>query len=211
MEEVSSHYDRKSSSATVMPTKGTKKVPGALRIDCKPNNEFYDTGSMKDTDPPPDRSLMASIKIIPSTILHRFKLDSVEKQTDYPNSGSTGKVIRHSYSDPRLSPGSTAVGDDDDEERQGYFGATTKKKRSPRGWVAAVMMIVVGALIAITFVLVGLGKALDGNEPSKQHTTTTVVSTLTSLSTSTAIAIATVTATDTAVATAIAAATDTPE
>lgn len=186
------NYDRKSSSATVMPPKGIKKTPAPLRIDCKGKNVFYDTGSMKDTDPPQDQSLMASIRTIPSAIFYKFKnnLNVSEKSTDYPTKAgpsSVGKVIRHSYSDPRLSPGSTAVGDDDDEERQGYFGAPTKKKRSPRGWVAAVMMIVVGALIAITFVLVGLGKALDGNEPinSKQQTTTTTVSTSTVTSFST--------------------------
>jgi hypothetical protein len=76
------------------------------------------------------------------------------------------RPIQHSYSDPRLSPGSTAVGDDEEEHHGGYFGISLpqkKLKRSPRGWIAAVLMIVFGALIAITFILVGLGKALGGN------------------------------------------------
>ncbi|KAI8078499.1 hypothetical protein BDF21DRAFT_494221 [Thamnidium elegans] len=140
--------------------------------------------------PPRGRSLLDSIKCIPSSILQFFKKwsqrketpkesNSLEKSVNFTkgnkgkqsqnsSSAHVGKVVRHSYSDPRLSPGSTAVGDDD-EERHGYFGMIVeKKKRSPRGWVAAVMMILVGALIAITFVLVGLGKALDPS--TGQHT-----------------------------------------
>lgn len=97
--------------------------------------------------------------------IHNRKLE--ERQEENEKNSSTNKVIRHSYSDSHLSPGSTAVGDD--EERNGYFGpirSTNKKKKTPRGWVAAVLMIIFGALIAITFVLVGLGKALGGNTNS---------------------------------------------
>jgi hypothetical protein len=89
-------------------------------------------------------------------------------QEDVKDLTSNNKVIRHSYSDSHLSPGSTAVGDDEDEERNGYIGPVrpVKKKNTPRGWIAAVLMIIFGALIAVTFVLVGLGKALGGNTSS---------------------------------------------
>lgn len=104
-----------------------------------------------------------------------------EKQQQHQHPHQSSRVVRHSYSDPRLSPGSTAVGDDDDEEQQGYFSAkpTKKTKRTPRGWVAAVLMIVFGALIAVTFVLVGLGKALSGssNVASVQNNSTATPST----------------------------------
>lgn len=86
---------------------------------------------------------------------------------------SRSSTFRKNLSDPNLSPGSTAVGCDDDEERQGYFGLSSKKKKSPRGWVAAILMIIVGALIAVTFVLVGLGKALGGNNTAANAQTTT--------------------------------------
>ncbi|KAI7895769.1 uncharacterized protein EV154DRAFT_594406 [Mucor mucedo] len=146
---------RKSSSATIMPPLPVKKASG-LRIDCKP------VQVMESLEEP--ASLKGKLKRM------------ISRKKSY-----TGKVVRHSYSDPRLSPGSTAVGDDDSEQHiGGYFGGMAKKKRSPRGWVAAVMMIVVGALIAITFVLVGLGKALDNHESSK--TTTIQVVTVTSTS-----------------------------
>ncbi|KAI9267152.1 hypothetical protein EDC94DRAFT_19341 [Helicostylum pulchrum] len=156
--------------------------------------------------PPPqprDQSLLDSIKCIPSSILEFFykkvsqeapkETSTFEKSVNYSkgnkgkqsqnsSSAHVGKVVRHSYSDPRLSPGSTAVGDDD-EERHGYFGVVVeKKKRTPRGWVAAVMMILVGALIAITFVLVGLGKALEPN--TSQHTSNATTTTTTTTTTS---------------------------
>lgn len=86
---------------------------------------------------------------------------------------SRSSTFRKNLSDPSFSPGSTAVEGDDDEERQGYFGFSSKKKKSPRGWVAAVLMIVVGALIAVTFVLVGLGKALGGSNTAANVQTTT--------------------------------------
>ncbi|GAA5816752.1 hypothetical protein MFLAVUS_010284 [Mucor flavus] len=211
---MDNNFDRKASCATTIHSKG-RKMSMPLRIDCNDTNKsaFYDTGSMNDLSPttavsskrdlsilnnnspspPRNRSLLDSIKYIPSSILHFFfKKGSQEtpkesdastfeksvnfskgnkgKQSQNSSSAHVGKVVRHSYSDPRLSPGSTAVGDDD-EERHGYFGVVVeKKKRSPRGWVAAVMMIIVGALIAITFVLVGLGKAIGPNTNASQHT-----------------------------------------
>lgn len=207
---MDNNFDRKASCATTIHSKG-RKMSMPLRIDCNDTNKsaFYDTGSMNDLSPttavsskrdlsilpspPRDRSLLDSIKCIPSSILHFFfKKRSQEtakesnastfeesvnyskgnkgKQSQNSSSAHVGKVVRHSYSDPRLSPGSTAVGDDD-EERHGYFGVVVeKKKRSPRGWIAAVMMIIVGALIAITFVLVGLGKAIGPNTSASQHT-----------------------------------------
>ncbi|KAI9334798.1 hypothetical protein BD770DRAFT_451455 [Pilaira anomala] len=96
--------------------------------------------------------------------LHDTYRGSMGKQSQNSSETHVGKIVRHSYSDPHLSPGSTAVGDDD-EERQGYFGIIPeKKKRSPRRWIAAILMIVVGSLIALTFVLVGLGKALKEHD-----------------------------------------------
>lgn len=152
---------RKSSSATVKPPPAIRKATG-LHIDCKPVQVMESLG----TNEP------ESIKMTLKRMFSRKK---------------TGKVVRHSYSDPRLSPGSTAV--DDDSERhiggEGYFGVMAKKKRSPRGWIAAVMMIVVGALIAITFVLVGLGKALDNHELKSTTTQVVTVTSTTSIVTAT--------------------------
>lgn len=119
--------------------------------------------------------------------LHDTYTGNKGKQSQNISETHVGKIVRHSYSDPHLSPGSTAVGDDD-EERQGYFSTIPeKRKRSPRRWIAAVLMIVVGALIALTFVLVGLGKALkehdetvsahNASAPLSRHSSTLSVTT----------------------------------
>lgn len=114
--------------------------------------------------------------------------------SEHSHSSTFGKNTKQ-FSDPNLSPGSTTVECDDDEERQGYFGfSSSKKKKSPRGWVAAILMVVVGALIAVTFVLVGLGKALGGNNTIASPQTTTTKTTSLSLTPS-----ATVTSTVTTV------------
>lgn len=212
--ESSSVYDnrRKSSCATIVPPIDSKyNARKASLIPLKINttgakNLFYDTGSMTEISPTtivsykdeqeqsnqePDQTWVQRLK-------QKLKLNkptkhdqdnnysktahAQEKQHQHNNQSS--RVVRHSYSDPRLSPGSTAVGDD--EEQQGYFSAipTEKTKRTPRGWIAAVLMIVFGALIAITFVLVGLGKAFSGssNIASIQNNSTITNATTTSAS-----------------------------
>lgn len=215
--ESSSVYDnrRKSSCATIVPPNHSKYnarkaslIP--LKINTtKTRNLFYDTGSMTEISPTtvvsykgeqeqsnqePEQTwiqrLKQKLKLNKPTKKDKngnyFKTaHAQEKQHQHNNQSS--RVVRHSYSDPRLSPGSTAVGDDEeDEEQQGYFSAapTKKTKRNPRGWIAAVLMIVFGALIAITFVLVGLGKAFSGssNIASIQNNSTITNATTTSAS-----------------------------
>ncbi|EPB91377.1 hypothetical protein HMPREF1544_01698 [Mucor circinelloides 1006PhL] len=212
--ESSSTFDsrRKSSCATIVPPTHSKyNARKASLIPLKINtagtkNLFYDTGSMTEISPTTKVSFKGSQEQQhkPSWIHKKLKLIKLkikkttttesssqfgnthqqEKQQQQQHPHQSSRVVRHSYSDPRLSPGSTAVGDDD-EEQQGYFSAMPKKttKRTPRGWVAAVLMIVFGALIAVTFVLVGLGKALSGssNVASVQsNSTTTAISNATS-------------------------------
>lgn len=209
--ESSSTFDsrRKSSCATIVPPTHSKyNARKASLIPLKINtagtkNLFYDTGSMTEISPTTKVSFKKSqeqqhkpswihkLKLIKSKIKKTTTESSSqfgnthqqEKQQQQQHPHQSSRVVRHSYSDPRLSPGSTAVGDDD-EEQQGYFSAMPKKttKRTPRGWVAAVLMIVFGALIAVTFVLVGLGKALSGssNVASVQSNSTTAISNATS-------------------------------
>ncbi|KAL9537619.1 hypothetical protein MBANPS3_011611 [Mucor bainieri] len=176
--ESSSVFDsrRKSSSATIVPPLAHQKYNArkASLIPLKINtagtkNLFYDTGSMAEISPTtvvsfneveqnqqPKSSWIDTLKKklkLKKATTERNSIQFPEKmQQQHLHQNS--RVVRHSYSDPRLSPGSTAVGDDD-EEQQGYFSAmpTKKSKRTPRGWVAAVLMIVFGALIAVTFVL----------------------------------------------------------
>ncbi|GAN01919.1 hypothetical protein MAM1_0013d01356 [Mucor ambiguus] len=206
--ESSSVFDssRKLSSTTIVPPAHSKYNPRkASLIPLKINtagakNLFYDTGSMAEISPTTVVSFNEAAQDQQPksswiyTLKNKLKLKTTtenssqfantqhpeKQQQQQQHSHQRSKVVYHSYSDPRLSPGSTAVGDDD-EEQQGYFSAvpTKKTKRTPRGWVAAVLMIVFGALIAVTFVLVGLGKALSGssNVASVQsNSTTTTIS-----------------------------------
>ncbi|KAI8888186.1 hypothetical protein K501DRAFT_268078 [Backusella circina FSU 941] len=95
-----------------------------------------------------------------NTPQHRISEKSRGKMAMQFEGSNSDKVVRHSYSDPRLSPGSTAVGDEEDSHRLSYFTVLDKKKkRSTRRWLVAALMILFGALMAVTFVLVGLGKA----------------------------------------------------
>ncbi|CEP18342.1 hypothetical protein [Parasitella parasitica] len=219
--EPSSVYDdrRKSSCATIVPPSHSKYnarkaslIP--LQINTSgPKSLFYDTGSMTDISPTAvafnNEEQVQNIQETEGTWVQKLKLklklkkstNNTEKDVDFNNAHSrekqhehnsqSNRVVRHSYSDPRLSPGSTAVGDDD-EEQQGYFSRASRKKakQTPRGWVAAVLMIVFGALIAVTFVLVGLGKALggSGNAASIQTNSTITPSSKTLPSSSIAIA-----------------------
>ncbi|CAO3623775.1 unnamed protein product [Mucor fragilis] len=211
--ESSSVFDsrRKSSSATIVPPAHSKyNARKASLIPLKistagTKNLFYDTGSMaeispttvvsfkeaaQDQQPKPSwiHAFKQKLKLKKTTTennVHFADTQHPEKQhRQHPHQSS--RIVHHSYSDPRLSPGSTAVGDDD-EEQQGYFSAVPvkKTKRTPRGWVAAVLMIVFGALIAVTFVLVGLGKALSGssNVASVQSNSTTTATASTTSST----------------------------
>ncbi|KAI8641890.1 hypothetical protein BD408DRAFT_417281 [Parasitella parasitica] len=192
--EPSSAYDdrRKSSCATIVPPSHSKfnarkisLIP--LQINTSGTKAlFYDTGSMAEISPTTvvsfkkeqAQNTQESRDTWIRKIKLKLKLEKCPKNTDkgihfnnshtqekqHQQNDQSSRVVRHSYSDPRLSPGSTAVGDDD-EEQEGYFTSVSRKKskKTPRGWIAAVLMIVFGALIAVTFVLVGLGKALGGN------------------------------------------------
>ncbi|KAK4515322.1 uncharacterized protein ATC70_010266 [Mucor velutinosus] len=209
--ESSTVFDsrRKSSSTTIVPPAHSKyNARKASLIPLKintagANNLFYDTGSMaeispitvvsfkeatQDQHPKPSwiHTLKDKLKLKKTKTKNNSQLEDKQhpEKQHRQHSHQSSRIVRHSYSDPRLSPGSTAVGDDDDEEQQGYFSAvpTKKTKRSPRGWVSAVLMIVFGALIAVTFVLVGLGKALGGssNVASVQSNSTTTTSNATS-------------------------------
>jgi hypothetical protein len=193
---TSNEYQRKSSCATVVPpshsryqARKSSLVP--LRINTAgTKNLFFDSGSMNEISPTTIVSIPEEV-----TTAEQHISDQPEQKTEsffqklkqklkrnITSSTTTEKnleyykkkhalekqhrPVQHSYSDPHLSPGSTAVGDDEEEHHDNsYFGSQPQKKskRSPRGWIAAVLMIVFGALIALTFILVGLGKALGGN------------------------------------------------
>jgi hypothetical protein len=117
---------------------------------------------------------LSKLKHIPAHLKNLFSSNNANNPQNRISEKSRGKmamqfegsnsdrVVRHSYSDPRLSPGSTAVGDEEDSHRLSYFTVLDKKKkRSTRRWLVAALMILFGALIAVTFVLVGLGKAAN--------------------------------------------------
>jgi hypothetical protein len=215
--ESSSVYDnrRKSSCATIVPPNHSKYLArkaslAPLKINTAgAKNLFYDTGSMTETSPTtvvsykeeqgqsnqkPDKTWVQRLKqkLRLNELTKNDKNNNYSKtvnaqQKQHQHNNQSSRVVRHSYSDPRLSPGSTAVGDDDDdEEQQGYFSTvpTKKTKRNSRGWMATILMIVFGVLIAITFVLVGLGKALSGNNniASVQNNSTITNATTTSAS-----------------------------
>lgn len=64
-----------------------------------------------------------------------------------------------------------------DEELQKQSNKNSIK--NSRGWMAAILMILVGVLIAITFILVGLGKSLSSTNNNSIATNSTSTTTIT--------------------------------
>lgn len=69
------------------------------------------------------------------------------------------------------SPALTAVDHHDDlySRRQ---PSTTKSRRTTRSCLSALLMVVVGTLVALAFILIGVGNALTGNDDQNDNSAT---------------------------------------
>ncbi|KAG0175626.1 hypothetical protein DFQ28_006611 [Apophysomyces sp. BC1034] len=71
--------------------------------------------------------------------------------------------------DPRSSPASTVIAD-----KTNYFQPQpSQKKPSTQKWIIAVLMVTFGSLIGISFILIGLGKALGTRKVANQQASLT--------------------------------------
>ncbi|ORE07074.1 hypothetical protein BCV72DRAFT_335405 [Rhizopus microsporus var. microsporus] len=106
---------------------------------------------------------------LPKAMIHQWKQISSFRQHSVKSRLSSNDIkdqkrLYSYYHDPNISPCSTAVAD----EEKGYFHihAAQKIKKTPRGRIAALVMILFGFLIVIVFIIMGLGKATESNEDS---------------------------------------------
>ncbi|KAI7877720.1 hypothetical protein K492DRAFT_209450 [Lichtheimia hyalospora FSU 10163] len=69
------------------------------------------------------------------------------------------------------SPALTAV-DHNDDLYSRHQPPTTKSRRTIRSCLSALLMVVIGTLVALAFILIGVGSALTGNEDQNDHSAT---------------------------------------
>lgn len=74
--------------------------------------------------------------------------------------------------EPPPSPALTAVDHQNDDFYSRRQPSTTKPRRTTRSCLSALLMVVVGTLVALAFILIGVGSALTGNDDQNDTSAT---------------------------------------